>query len=120
MATTLSNPRTQSPYHTSYTLTGGDGAANPLDYTVDLAATFLPGPLKTLLAKLNASGSLDHLNTGNAQSRLVTIRRIEGATAAQTAPLTKDLHWTANGLSVQAAAGSVCEIEIRLAQSAER
>ena len=55
MATSLT-VRKATPHSTTLTLVGGDGAPANYPYTVLAAAlAFTNGPLKTLLAKLNAA-----------------------------------------------------------------
>lgn len=118
---TLLTVRKTTPHSTTLTLVGDDGAPANYPYTVLVATSaFANGPLKTLLAKLNAANALATLNTNGTRSRLVRIRRVEGAAGAQTPPLTKRIAWTANGLDVAATAASVSQIEIRLADSPER
>ena len=119
MATALTGQKT-TPHSASFLLTSDNGAQTAYDYTASMTGFFARGPLRTLLGRLNAAGALDTLNTNGSRSRLVRIRRIEGSTVVQTSPATKTVVWTANGLTVAAAAGSVSQIEIRLADSPER
>ena len=119
MASNLTVRKT-TPHSITFTLTGDNAAPTAYDYSASLAGLFATGPLKTLLDKLDAAAALATLNTDGTRSRLVRIRRIEGTTGAQVSPATKTITWTANGLTVAAAAGSVSQIEIRLADSPER
>jgi hypothetical protein len=118
MATTISFTRT-SPYSAAFTLSSDNGAPTAYPWA-SLNAGLADGPLKVLLAKLNAASALSTLNGGGSNSRLVRMRHIEGIAALQTTPGARTITWTANGLTVTATAGSTHQLEMRLADSPER
>lgn len=119
MATTM-NILAVTPFSMAFSLEGDNGVATPYDYLTGFAVPQARGPLKSLLTKLNAANALASLNTSGARNPLVRIRKVEGGSVQQTQAATDTITWTANGLTVQAAAGSLGSYEMRLAQSVER
>lgn len=119
MATTLTLT-TATPYSAAYRLLGDTGAPATYDWKTQLASSFKPGPLKTLLTKLDAANALASLNFDQSRSGRVRIRHVEGALAPQTSPGTRTVVWNANSLDVTAAAGSTSELEIRFEHSFKR
>jgi hypothetical protein len=116
MATSISGIAA-TPYSLSFSL-NGDGFAGQVLWAA-LDAMLVDGPLRVLLAKLNAAGALTALNADGAHAQLVRIRRIDGVGAPQLDPTDRQIVWAAGALNVAADAGSI-HYEMRLAQSEER
>ena len=121
MASTLTLKRA-TPYSLVYEL-AGDGAQGTIAGS-GFVGDCVPGPLKNVLRKLYASSTMDTLNLNSAVGApargRVRIRHVEGIAATQTTPATRTIVWTTTGMQVTATAASICELEIRLAQSVER
>jgi hypothetical protein len=118
MATSITLQKA-TPCAAAFKLAGDNGASTTYAFS-SISANFAAGPLKTLLRRLATNSQLDTLNLSGSRSGMVRIRHVEGSADAQATPATRTITWTTTGLTVQAAAASVSEIEIRLAHSSER
>jgi hypothetical protein len=114
-----------TPYSVIYSMTSDDGTEATVPWAA-LNADLVPGPLKSLLAKLNAGSKLDHLNLNAAgpgieSKGLARIRHLDAFNAGPfIGPANKKIVWTANGLTVKVTTGENDLFEIRLAHSRER
>jgi hypothetical protein len=104
-----------TPHSLAFIVTGGAGP----DTKTPQSAT-VPGPLRTLLRKLDAAGTMDQLNLDGALNGRVRIRHIEGSSLAQRTPTTRTFTWNAHDLTIDAPPNSVSQIEIRFEHSFKR
>jgi hypothetical protein len=108
-----------TPYSLVYKITGGATQGNLPAATMLTDA--VPGPLETLIRKLNATNKLNYLNLDAALSSRVRVRLVTGINFAQTLPPTAiNVQWWTNGMTADVPAASQLFVEIRFAQSVER